>query len=44
MSPRRKKRGLGPRTRGRHKHFKSRETRLWKRLKGKKKPTDEGGE
>jgi hypothetical protein len=30
--PRRKRKGQGPRTRGRHKHFKSRETRVWNKL------------
>jgi hypothetical protein len=31
-----KKKGQGPRTRGRHRNFKSRETRVWNRLMKKK--------
>ena len=30
--PRRQKKGQGPRTRGRHKHHKSLETRKWNRM------------
>lgn len=30
--PRKTKRGQGPRTRGRHRNYRSRETRVWNRL------------